>query len=139
MKVLIVADDDGVRRSLACLVRFHGWKAHTCDHRADFTAKIPSMGINALLIDQSMRPFSGLEVLKSIRAAGLDVPAVLMTPDADILDRNILARLDVFRIIGKPPNMKELKAALTGALKTSLTRTASRGKADAQGFAVPGE
>jgi DNA-binding response OmpR family regulator len=115
MGVLIVADDESVRRALACVVRYSGWESDACGPQADVIALLANPGIDVVLLDHRMWGVDGLEIARNIRSRNIAVPVVLMSPITDSIRRHVVKELQIAKVISKPPSLKELRSALEEA------------------------
>lgn len=76
--LLIVEDDAAVLRALAFMARTRGYQVLSCATAAEAMAGLdPS--VSCLVLDQNLPDVQGIGLLKQIRAAGIDAPALLMT------------------------------------------------------------
>jgi len=114
MKVLVVAEDLGVRSALTCVVKYFGWEPHGCNQHADAAVLIEQLEIDVVLVDHAMLGVDGLEVVRRIRSRNVKVPVVLMSP-SERINSATMKRLAISKVIPKPPNLKGMKAALEAA------------------------
>lgn len=119
MKVLIVDDEDAVRRSLGHIVALRGWKAFVHDQHADCVALIREHGIDVLITDFSMPSITGLDLIEKLRDGGIEIPVLILSANIYAIDRDRAKRLNVFRILSKPPDVKQLRNVLTAAVASS--------------------
>jgi CheY-like chemotaxis protein len=124
MRLLIVADDESVRRALACVVRYLGWESQACGPDADtIAALMVNSGIDAVLLDHRMWGIDGLEIAKSLRDRDITVPMVLMSPIIDSIRHEVLTSLQISKVVSKPPSLDELRAALGEVARASAVVT----------------
>lgn len=116
MKVLIVDDEPLIRRALGCVISLNGWKAFAHDQYADCPALIREHGIDVLVTDYRMYGITGLDLIENLRDAGIGIPVLILSANVYAIDRKRAKRLDVFRILSKPPDIKQLRAALAEAV-----------------------
>lgn len=76
--LLIVDDDAAVLRSLAFMAGTRGYAVRACASAAEAMAGLDG-SISCLILDQNLPDVQGVQLLKQIRAAGIQVPALLMT------------------------------------------------------------
>jgi CheY-like chemotaxis protein len=119
LKVLLVDDEDAVRRSLAYFISTRGWQSFVCDHQADIVAMVRKHEVDILLTDYRMPNITGLDLIENLRDAGMTTPAVILSANTYAIDRDRAKRLDVFRIIAKPPDLKQLTHLLIEAATIS--------------------
>jgi DNA-binding response OmpR family regulator len=92
-----------------------GWEASSCDQFADVVRIIREKVIDVVVCDYRMPPFTGIQIIRQIRNAGLRQPVVMITANPDNVDRPIARELDVREILRKPPNVKDVRRVLTDA------------------------
>ena len=114
--LLIIDDEPGVRRSLELIASTDGWQALSCDQFADVVRIIHEKAIDVVVCDYQMPPVTGIQIIRQIRAAGLSQPVVMITANPDNVDHQIARELKVQEILRKPPNVKDVRTVLAGAL-----------------------
>lgn len=102
-RILVVDDDESVRRALARLLRSFGFEAQTFATAADVLASGPPDDTVCIVADVWMPDMGGVELCEHLRAAGHDVPAVFLTGhggerpaslvvrDAPVLEKPVVA------------------------------------------------
>ena len=101
-KVLIVDDEEIVRRAYAQALRARKW---IVEEAADATAalgRISPASFDVILSDISMPGLSGLDFLRAVRGNDLDVPVVLMTGAPDMASAIRAVEYGAFRYLTKP-------------------------------------
>ena len=87
MKILLAEDDT---ETAAYVVKGLSGEGHIVDHLAngkDALSQAMSRDYDLLILDRMMPGLDGLSVLKSLRAAKIDAPAILLTSMGAIEDR----------------------------------------------------
>jgi EAL domain-containing protein (putative c-di-GMP-specific phosphodiesterase class I)/ActR/RegA family two-component response regulator len=116
-RVLLVDDDDSVRRDYSRVLRRAGWQVDTAQ---DGREAIESLGgtplYGVIVSDISMPGISGLAFLRAVRQRDLDVPVVLMTGSPDLESAVEAVEYGAFRYLIKPVALP----ALTGAVKSAM-------------------
>lgn len=89
LRLLLVEDDAGVRRSLQLLFRARGFDVRAYAAGAALLADPLAESAGCFVADYSMHDLDGLEVLSRLRARGWSGPAVLITayPSDDLKAR----------------------------------------------------
>jgi len=114
--VLLVEDDDEMRKMLAFVLTRHGFRviqvrdgAEALEYLGDVVLggsreKTPHL----LLTDQRMPGFCGLDLIEASRLAGLNIPAILITAFGDPETHERAEALGATPVLDKPFAMLEL-------------------------------
>lgn len=84
--LLIVDNDAAVLRSLAFMAGTRGYEVISCASGAEALARLDGP-LSCLILDQHLPDAPGVHLLKEIRSAGVEVPALLMTTSPSALLR----------------------------------------------------
>lgn len=76
--LLIVDDDAAVLRSLAFMAGTRGYEVVGCASATEAMVRV-SGSVACLILDQNLPDEQGVQLLRRIRAAGIEAPALLMT------------------------------------------------------------
>jgi two-component system response regulator MprA len=117
VRILVVDDDRAVRESLRRSLQFNGYDVDVAADGAEALARVPSTSPDALVIDVMMPRLDGLEATRALRAAGNDVPILVLTARDSVTDR--VAGLDAGAddYLTKPFALEELLARLRALLR----------------------
>jgi two-component system, OmpR family, response regulator MprA len=136
VRVLVVEDDPGVRDSLRRSLTFNGFTVVTADDGVSglAAAAATTERPDAVLLDVMLPRMDGLEVCRRLRAAGDDVPVLMLTARDEVADR--VAGLDAGAddYLPKPFALEELLARLRALLRRTRA-TGSEGGAEVLTFA----
>ena len=144
MKILLAEDDEDAATYVA---RGLSGEGHVVDHLADgrqALAQAMAGGYDLLILDRMLPGLDGLSILKSLRAARIDTPAILLTAMSAVEDRvaglrggaddyivkpfafvELLARIDT--VCRRPATRDEVLELVTGPLRLDLlTREVTR-------------
>ena len=114
LRVLLVEDDEGVRRSLQLLLEWNGFEVRAHARAGSVLGLETLADIDLLVSDYFLEDGDGIELLHDLRDSGWRGRAVLITaePTAPLVERALNAGFHV--VLGKPLARHELIDALTG-------------------------
>ena len=116
-KIVLVDDDDSLRRALARTIRLAGYEVAAYRTADDFEQAGESLAHTCLVLDINLPGVSGLELQRSITEGGRSAPTIFITA----LDRGdtpqALAALDPVAVLYKPFANEELMGAIARACR----------------------
>ncbi|MCK1654053.1 response regulator [Bradyrhizobium sp. 149] len=114
--IAIVDDDEGVRASLASLVRSIGYEAQAYETSMDFLQNAPGDDPACMIADVQMPVITGDELQARLVAAGRNFPIIFMTafPNDTVRQRVMAAGAHCY--LGKPSSGDEIIRCLEEAL-----------------------
>jgi FixJ family two-component response regulator len=114
--IAIVDDDEGVRASLASLVRSVGYEAQAYESGMDFLRQAPGEDPACMIADVQMPVITGDELQAQLVAAGRHFPIIFMTafPSETVRQRVMAAGAHCY--LGKPSSGDEIIRCLEDAL-----------------------
>jgi two-component system, OmpR family, response regulator MprA len=117
MRVLVVDDDPAVRESLRRSLAFNGYEVELAADGEQALRVIADSRPDAVVLDVMMPNLDGLATCRALRAAGDDVPVLMLTARDEVADR--VAGLDAGAddYLPKPFALEELLARLRALLR----------------------
>jgi two-component system response regulator MprA len=117
MRILVVDDDRAVRDSLRRSLEFNGYEVALANDGVEALARINGLAPDALIVDVMMPRLDGIETTKALRAAGNDLPILVLTARDNVGDRvdGLDAGADDY--LAKPFALDELLARLRAMLR----------------------
>ncbi|HEX6232982.1 MAG TPA: response regulator transcription factor [Jiangellaceae bacterium] len=121
MRVLVVDDDPAVRESLRRSLAFNGYDVVLAADGEQALRSISAERPDVVVLDVMMPKLDGLATCRALRAAGDDVPVLMLTARDEVSDR--VAGLDAGAddYLPKPFALEELLARLRALLRRTVT------------------
>ena len=125
MRVLVVDDDPAVRESLRRSLAFNGYQIDLAPDGEQALRSISVSRPDAVILDVMMPRLDGLATCRALRAAGDDIPILMLTARDEVSDR--VAGLDAGAddYLPKPFALEELLARLRALLRRTSQPEAS--------------
>ena len=129
--VLVVDDDESVRRALTRLLTAEGYQVHTYASAQELLIQGTPTGPGCVLLDVRMPGLGGLELQSMLRAIGCDLPIVFMTGHGDVPTSVRAMKGGAVDFLSKPFGDGELLEAIGQALaRERASRVEREGIAD---------
>lgn len=117
--ILIVEDDPFIRQGLEIALLKAGYSVHTAPSAEEGRVAVEEVSPDLLILDLMLPGRSGLELCRSLRALGNDLPILMLTALADESDRVLGFDLGADDYVTKPFSLKELVARVRALLRRS--------------------
>ncbi|MFC0316477.1 response regulator transcription factor [Gordonia phosphorivorans] len=128
MRILVVDDDRAVRESLRRSLTFNGYTVETAGDGIEALEKVVADRPDLVVLDVMMPRLDGLEVCRRLRAAGDDLPILVLTARDSVSERVSGLDAGADDYLPKPFAMEELLARLRALSR----RTARDDDADSE-------
>jgi two-component system response regulator MprA len=148
MPILVVDDDTRLRKALKRVLVANGFVVEVAEDGSDALARLRCATFDAVVLDVMMPGSDGIEVCERLRAAGDQLPVLMLTARHAVRDRVAGLEAGADDYLVKPFANEELVARLRALLRRSgatsetvsfgdleldvLTRDAKRGSRDLQ-------
>ena len=127
----LIDDDDAVRNSLALLIGTVGLRVQTWADPLVFLAQFDRQSIGAIVLDVRMPGTSGLTVLDTLVAQGVDQPVIMMTGHGTVEMCRRAFKSGAAEFLEKPVDDEALIEALQNAVRQHV-KSRQRNQADRQ-------
>lgn len=111
-KVLVVDDTKNIRMLLKTCLEIEGYDVITAIGGQDALEMLQKENVDMAFIDIKMPEISGTEVLRNIRAMGINIPIVIMTAFATIKNAVECTKLGAVAYMQKPFTAEKVKCVL---------------------------
>lgn len=127
----LIDDDEAVRQSLALLIETIGLRVQAWSDPQAFMARIGAAGagIGAIVLDVRMPGISGLTVLETLVARGVDLPVIMLTGHGTVEMCRRAFKAGAAEFLEKPVNADVLLDAVQKAVRDHV-RSRERSAAD---------
>jgi len=128
--VLLVEDDEEMRKMLAFVLTKHGFRVTQARNGAEALEYLGDVVLGGardrapelLVTDQRMPGFCGLDVIEAARIAGLEIPAILITAFGDLETHARAESLGATPVLDKPFAMLELVTLVRRVMRPRESR-----------------
>lgn len=108
VRVLLVDDDDAVRKALRRVLEHRGHSVVACSSGREALQWLAIGGFDALVSDMLMPGMNGLALLRAVREHDLDLPVILVTGNPDMLTATQAVEFGAFQYLTKPVTSERL-------------------------------
>ena len=115
--IAVVDDDASLRRSVCNLLRSRGFPTEAFSSAEEFLNFTRREIVGCLVLDLRMSGMSGLDLLRHLRAAEVQIPVVILTAQGDEATRQRCLEAGAIAFLVKSFRAEMLLAELQSALK----------------------
>ncbi len=133
-QILIIDDEKNIRTQLSGLLADEGYRAFVAENAEKGLELLDEESPDLVLLDVWMPGMDGLTLLEKLRAAGNEVPVVVMSGQATIDTAVKATRLGAWDYLEKPLEPERLLLTLRNALETGTLRRRNRELVESAGF-----
>jgi len=119
-KILLVEDDESLGPSLEKYLLQEGYEVKLSTTLEDASNHF-KLGYNLIILDWMLPDGQGLDLLKKMRAEAVNVPVIMLTARADLIDKVIGLESGANDYMTKPFEPRELIARVRVQLRTKST------------------
>src|SRR3954468_15240262 len=123
--ILVADDDHAVRESLRRSLAFNGYEVSTAKDGQEALELLDATSPDLVLLDVNMPRLDGLEACRRMRAAGNDVPVLMLTARVEVGDRVLGLDAGADDYLPKPFALEELLARVRALLRRNRPGTES--------------
>ncbi len=125
-RILVVDDDEGVRRALARFLAGRGYQVETAADGREALEKLKGDGISLMLLDIRMPGMSGIDVVPDALEINPDLAIIMLSALADATSAAICMQRGAMDYLTKPIELTDLGNAVERALRKRDTMIQSR-------------
>ncbi|MDP8237601.1 MAG: response regulator transcription factor [Candidatus Hatepunaea meridiana] len=118
--ILIVEDDQEIRQGLRDNLEFEGYRVEDAWNFSDAEEKWRAAKPSLVILDLMLPGRSGYQLLKEMRASGLETPVIILSARGELWDKVKGFRLGCDDYVVKPFSIIELLARIKALLKRSI-------------------
>ncbi len=127
--IQLIDDDQAVRDSLALLIATVGLRVQPWSHPQDFLDRFDRESVGAIVLDVRMPGLSGLSVLDTLAAQGVDQPVIMLTGHGTVEMCRRAFKAGAAEFLEKPVDDERLIEALQQAVRQHV-KSRQRQQAD---------
>ena len=131
-RILVVEDDRTLRQALVFNLEREGYEVRGAVDGEQALDAARGGGSDLILLDLMLPGMSGLEVLRTMRAEGIDTPVVILSAKGGEIDRVVGLKVGADDYIPKPFSRPELLARVESVLRRQRRSDAQDGERPAE-------
>jgi two-component system response regulator FixJ len=121
--VHIIDDDEGLRESLAFLLRTAQLEVRSFDSAKTFLDALPDASVGCVITDIRMPDMSGIDLLRRLKELKVGVPVIVITGHGDVALAVEAMKIGAADFFEKPFNDDQLMASVRAALQQQQDQT----------------
>ena len=122
--VLVIDDDPSMRDILNLIAHQHGFTLQYAVDGADGLRIAEQTDVDLILLDLTLPGLPGFDVCRRLRAAGIEVPIIMVSASTDTVDVVVGLEIGADDYISKPFEIRELAARINAKLRRQRTTQA---------------
>lgn len=130
-KVLIIEDDDAIRKALVDDFTFEGFCVDSAAMGNEGLKKAFDPDIDIILLDLMLPEMDGFEICKELRKKDVETPIIMLTAKSQEIDKILGLEFGADDYITKPYSSRELHARVKAVLRR---RTSEKGNTNESQF-----
>lgn len=115
--ILVVDDDLRLRDLLERYLAAQGFDVRGAAHAAAMRRELAEHHVDLIVLDLMLPDADGLQLCRTLRAEGIDIPVIMLTAKGDDVDRIVGLEIGADDYLGKPCNPRELVARIRAVLR----------------------
>lgn len=115
--ILVIDDDPSMHDVLSILGHQHGFAVQFSPDGIDGLRMIEQDDIDLIILDLSLPTLNGFDVCRRIRAAGVEVPILMVSGSSDPVDIVVALEIGADDYVTKPFEVRELAARINAKLR----------------------
>jgi two-component system response regulator FixJ len=133
--IYVIDDDDAVRHSLEFLLKTAGMTVRGFESAKAFLDVLPQIRSGCIITDVRMPDITGIDLLRKVKQAGVDIPVIVITGHGDIALAVEAMKIGAVDFLEKPFD----DGTLIEAVRGSLSRTADAAQRNVELGAITGK
>lgn len=122
-RVLVADDDEALRQALSMIVEGAGYECLVACDGVQAVELVAREHPDVVVLDVMMPGLDGFEAVERIRALDEDLPVLMLSAKADIVDKKVGFRLGADDYMGKPFSEDELVLRIQALLRRRSPKT----------------
>jgi len=118
--LLVIDDDELIHAVLSRFLSRYGYKYDMAANGLEGVEKIKKETYDLVFLDTVMPKINGAETLKMVKEIKPTLPVVIMSSSAQLLLEEEIKKLNPYRFIHKPFEIKELAEIIEGIAKAKI-------------------